>query len=163
MFEFAASTPWFHRAPYQFENRNHKDRVRDEKRTTYRAFIEWIEDKPWLDKYTWVSYERNQITPEREREKQTHMQRAMDQLPGFRERVEEAQEIRRLEMEAKKVWNGGIVGVATGLSGEALGTFMRRCRDKYEASSFRSFNAWVVEQTPDRIASFIADNLREIA
>lgn len=163
MFEFAASTPWFHRAPYQFENRNHKDRVRDEKRSTYRAFIEWIENKPWLDKYTWVSYERNQITPERESEKKTHFQRALEQFPGFRERVEEAQLLRQEEIDAKKVWNGGIVGVATGLSGEALGTFMRQCRERFEAASFQRFNGWIAQQSPEQVATFIATNLREIA
>lgn len=163
MFEFAASTQYFHRAPYQFENRNHKDRVRDEKRTTYQAFIAWIAHRSWLDRYTWTTYERNEVTPEREREKQAHLQRALDTFFGFRERVAEAREVRRLEIEAKKVWNGGIVGVLTGLSGEALGQFMRHCRERHAESSFQSFEAWVVGQTPQQVEDFVKDNLRVIA
>lgn len=162
MFEFAASTPWFHRAPYQFENRNHRDRIRDEKRKVYQDFVAWLEDKPWLDKHTWASYERNEVTAEREGEKRQHEKRAMDMFPQFSKRLLMARRARREENDAKKVWNGRIVGEITGLSGVLLGQFMNRCREYFstEYQMHYSFDKWVSQRSPEEIKSFIESVMR---
>jgi hypothetical protein len=162
MFQFATSTPYFHRAPYQFENRNHRDRIRDEKRTTYQALVAWLEDKPWLDKHTWASYDLGTVNPLREREKEKHLQRAFRRFPDFHQRYKEAQGQRELEIAAKEKWNGGIVGVITGLSGKALGGFMEKCREEHRKRSVYQFEYWVTITRPQEIEAFVKEVQREL-
>jgi hypothetical protein len=162
MFEFAATTPWFQRDLYQFENRNHKDRVRDEKRASYQAFVAWIEHKPWLDKYSWVTYDRGTVSQAREREKKLWFDQAKKRFVPFREEVETI-EIMRLEAaEAKKVWNGTVVSEATGLTGRALGSFMSFCRDYKNAQPhfYTRFDAWMAERSPEEVKAFIVEMQR---
>lgn len=160
MFEFAASTPYFHRGPYQFENRNHKDRIRDEKRASYRAFVAWLENKPWLDKYTWTTYERNTLTEARKREKAAWMTVARNRFFDFSQRVSMSERTRQLATEAKKVWNGEVVRQVTGLSGKLLGAFMDRCRTAQSARLVDgNFDLWISEKSPQEVEAFIREML----
>lgn len=43
MFEFVASSPYFNPGIYLFENLSNKAMVRDHKRKTYNAFVEWVD------------------------------------------------------------------------------------------------------------------------
>jgi len=46
IFEYVKSSKYFTSGVFAFENRNHRARVRDKKRSTYTAFLEYIGEKP---------------------------------------------------------------------------------------------------------------------
>jgi hypothetical protein len=150
VFEFATSTPYFHRRIYQFDNMNHVARIRDKKRDSYNRFLKWLEDKPQYDKYEWSAYTGDIVTEARVAER-THWQvEAFKTFPDYEDKCYQACVKQRRHLQAKQKWNGDLVRQHTGLSGKLLGTFMERCRKQHE-----DFEAWVIEQTPEQIEAFI--------
>ena len=161
MFEYAASTPFFHREPYMLENRNHKDRVRDEKRANYQGFVAWLDGKPWLDKHSWLSYAMGTHPPAREREKARYLKRAENRFPVFRESLQITMRERKDAALAKQVFNGDIVGALVPYKGYELGEFMRFCRDRVPIGQnifmggIYNFDRAIITLTPDRIALYV--------
>ncbi|WP_457824345.1 hypothetical protein, partial [Staphylococcus aureus] len=57
IFQFVVSSPYANLDIYLLENRNHKSRIRDSKRPTYNAFLDWLEQQtdatipafPWAE------------------------------------------------------------------------------------------------------------------
>jgi hypothetical protein len=150
VFEFATSTPYFHRRIYQFDNINHVARIRDKKRDSYNRFLTWLEDKPQHDKYEWSAYTGDVVTEARSAERKYWQEKAYQTFPGYATKCLGAAAKYAKHLEAKRKWNGDLVRNLTGLSGKLLGTFMERCRKQHD-----DFEGWVVEQTPEQIEAFI--------
>jgi len=152
IFEFAASTPFFSRRIYLLENRNHKSRARDAKRKSYNAFLQWLEQRPDLEKYQWLEYAPGEKSEARTKEKQECLVRAYAFFPGLEEECVKAISKHINAQRAKILWNGKVVSEVTGLKGVALGSFMDHCRWRHS-----DFDAWVLTQTPGQIAIFIKE------
>lgn len=129
IFEFASSSPYFHRDIYQLHNRNHISRVRDEKRPTYTAFLKWIEVRPELDRYTWSVYSQDKPSTQRDEEKAYWLIVALASFPEFKLQYDEVMQAYQKSKEMKRIWNGNIVREITGLTGKELGAFMAHCRE----------------------------------
>lgn len=116
IFEFVASSPYYHPSIYLLENRNHTSRVRDRKRKTYMEFLKWSETHP---KMLSVYHK-----PNKEDYLFDCLQyfRATDQY-GIEEKKYEEKKI------CKALLNGDIVREITGLEGVELGKFMKEVRD----------------------------------
>lgn len=159
VFEFAASTPYFHRQIYLLDNRNAASRVRDAKRPSYTAFLKWIEDKPELDRYTWSAWDGGRRSPERDAERADWERRIFsDIFPEARPQYLAAIEDHETRKRAKLVWNGGIVAAHTGYVGRELGEFMDACRASFLGAphdAVLSFEQWVLTLAPDDIAARI--------
>lgn len=159
VFEFAASTPYFHRQIYLLDNRNAASRVRDAKRPSYTAFLQWIDDKPELDRYTWSAWDGGQKSAERDAERADWEQRIFNDIfvearPQYLAAIEEHATHKR----AKLVWNGAIVGAQTGYQGRELGEFMAACRASFldaPHDAALSFEQWVLTLAPGDIAARI--------
>jgi hypothetical protein len=166
VFTFAASTPYFHRQIYQLDNRNAKSRVRDAKRPSYTAFLAWLDDKPELDRYTWSAWNGGLHSAERDAERshwETHV--FQEAFPEARPRYEQALAEHAAAKQARRVWNGDIVGRLTGLTGKALGECMAACKTRFlatPAAAQHSFDTWIVTQREDQIAAYLQSTLQAI-
>jgi len=129
IFKFVASSPYFSPDIFLLHNRNYSSRIRDAKRKTYRAFLEWCET------YTGPSYEygsakdaggygnENNIDP-------LFMENVHLKFPFLVKEIEVIeQEIKKREL-WKSVVNGHNIGRITGLFGKELGGFMTFLKTK---------------------------------
>ncbi|HEX8612994.1 MAG TPA: hypothetical protein VF800_17035 [Telluria sp.] len=159
VFEFAASTPYFHRQIYLLDNRNAASRVRDAKRPSYTAFLAWIEDKPELDRYHWSAWDGGRASPERDAERADWERRIFNDIfPEARPQYLAAIDEHDTRKRAKAVWNGAIVAAQTGYQGRELGDFMDACRASFldvPHDAALSFEQWVLSLAPDAIAAHL--------
>lgn len=125
VFEFAASSLYFNKDIYLYKNRNHKARVRDEKRKTYRDFLKWVENPPHpLPHFDWAKVDdRGGRVADDE-----CLARATTTFPEFAVRL--AQELAYVEKlkKSRSLLSGDLVRTWTGLDGEELGEFMKELR-----------------------------------
>ena len=130
LFIFAASTPFFNKAIYAYENRNHIAQVRDRKNKDYHAFLEWIQDREGLAEYPWETLDERGVRVA----KTEYLQRAFEYFPDFERRYSETVIAFLQWKKAKELFNGEVVKSVTGLENQELGNFMK----------------WVKEQLPPR-------------
>lgn len=124
VFKFAASSPFFNREIFNYDNRNHISRVRDKKRANYRAFLDYINTRTGLPAYSYESYSElgGRVL------KENFLYRAFDCFRGLQDKYEEAEENHRRRYVVTQKFNGGIVAALTGLGGKELGGFMQYLR-----------------------------------
>lgn len=124
IFEYAASTPFFHPDIYLLHNRNHISRIRDAKRKTYTEFLTWCSAKGashWTAAWDWTSVV--------EQQRILHLLRACDRWPKLREDLNTVMAEHQSNKELKTRWNGDLVTRWTGLTGRDLGKFMAHLRN----------------------------------
>jgi hypothetical protein len=159
VFEYAASSPYFHRQIFKLDNRNHISRIRDIKRPTYTAFLKWIEDKPELDKYKWSAYVQDKVSVKREEEKNYWLLCATNPaiFPGFAEQLTLEYAKHKQQKVIKTKWNGFIIGSISGFVGKELGQFMEFCKSRSPVGF--SFTDWIIQEqtTQEHIEKFITD------
>lgn len=122
IFRFTVETKYFNSAIYDLDNRNHTARVRDKKRPTYTAFLEWLKEHPEVDKefpfpkdksfwhpYIWACF------PD-----------AKDQYDAAMARLEQKKLV-------KSKFNGEFVRELTLLDGKELGRFIRHFKETFES------------------------------
>lgn len=120
IFEYVVSSKHFNADLYLLENLNSVDRVRDKKRATYTAFLEWIKDKNLpRDSTKLVS---NWYVPE--------IRKA---FPEFSMQYDLKQAKLRKTTLAKEIFNGHRVASVTGLQKEELGAFMLKFRTWFKS------------------------------
>ena len=133
IFEYVASSKYFNPDIYLFDQMNHRSRVRDAKRKTYNAFLDWCENKrntDWKDKefFTWSS------------DKSTYMPMLFYVFPEFKKKWNEAYRNMLVDREIKSKYNGEIVSTLTGLTDKKLGNFMAFIREGFEnQEDFKTF------------------------
>jgi hypothetical protein len=65
VFRYVSGHPRFSPRIYLLDNRNHAARVRDRKRPTYTAFLEWIDEKRgYLNDFCWEKHPKESFLPE---------------------------------------------------------------------------------------------------
>jgi hypothetical protein len=147
IYDFVISSPYFCKEIFALENRNHTARVRDEKRSTYTGFLEYIKEKEY-DKQAAFS-----------------MVQVYDLFPEFHERLFEVGEEYAASKEFKKRYNGELVSEITGLHGKELGLFMKYVKD-YFAGSLQSvvntLNPVVIERFVAHMYLVYTNNLQVV-
>jgi hypothetical protein len=118
VFEFAIDTPFYSFDIFDFENRNHRSRVRDRKRPTYTKFVEWAKDKP--DRYNWGLYIRDG-----EFDRTKFLDRISEFFPDFRAKYDAAIARNEHRKFVNALLNGNRVRELTGLDGIELGYLMK--------------------------------------
>lgn len=119
IFEFVASSMFFSPRIYLLESRNHVSRVRDAKRKTYMAFLQWCEDNKARLK------DRSKVTPE------WVVQYLTDQVSSFARLDAEVWAGVKQSKDFKERFNGTLVSKITGLTTQELGNLMRWIKDKH--------------------------------
>lgn len=144
IFRFASSTPYFESAIFDMENLRTADRARDRKRPTYTAFLAWVrEHSSGLPNYSWGMRD----TPERQTRQADFLARARERFPAFAEAVDGVHSRERAQRAQKARFNGDVATRMTGLTGPALGRFLRRWHDSFE--DHQRELAWI-EHASDR-------------
>lgn len=143
IFCYATSSPFFSSEAYLPANRRNRDRVRDNKRPTYTAFLDHLSKRS--------PKEAPAIVPA------DHLQRAVETFPDFALRLSDARgkrndqlQRRRLKQQAKKSLNGKVVSDITGLSGPDLGHFIATLRSERD-----DIEHWVAHQSPETVRDWI--------
>lgn len=129
IFAYVVSSPYVNRDIYLLENRNHKSRIRDAKRPTYNAFLDWLEQQPLgsLPAFPWAEAD----SPAREAQQQAFLQTAFELCPPFKTLYEQTLASHARKSALKQRFNGERVAAVTGLSGKALGALMASVRRSF--------------------------------
>lgn len=141
IFNFVTESSCFDRDIFLLENRNHASRIRDRKRKTYTAFLEWVEARPELKQHQWPA------------EKSAHLARADEAFPGFRARREAAFEKMARNRAIRARFNGDLVRQLTGLQGADLGDRMRDLKALFPNPM--ALETFVLAATDAQIEQFI--------
>jgi hypothetical protein len=115
IFEFAVDTPYFNYGIFDLENRNHRSRIRDRKRSTYTKFLEWAKDKP--ARYDWGDMSDYA-------DRKAFLPRINQFFPDFQAKYDAVMEAARLRKHIKSLYNGERISELTGLREKDLGMFM---------------------------------------
>ncbi len=150
IFQYAASSPFFNKAIYLLENRNHASRIRDKKRPTYNALLKWLETQNHLPAYPWENLQEHGGL----QSKAAFMQRAFEYFPHFQMQFESKQAQFQLWQLAKEKFNGQLVQAWTGLEKQELGQFMQRVKAK-GAEEFEDFTQWLAKTDLAMIKSWV--------
>jgi hypothetical protein len=125
IFNFVASSRYFDAEVYKFEHRNNKNKVRDQKRSTYNAFLEWsasnntpsnfnFKDKSDRGGYGLVEpFFTDLILP---------------MFPHTQDELDNLIHVHQLNSDFKQVFNGEVVSEYTGKIGKDLGVLMQALR-----------------------------------
>lgn len=150
IFQYAASSPFFNKAIYLLENRNHASRIRDKKRPTYNALLKWLETQNDLPAYAWENMQEQGGLEYKE----PFIQRAFQYFPPFQTQFEDKQVQFQLWKLAKEKFNGRLVQAWTGLEKQELGYFMQKLKAK-GAEEFGDFTQWLAETDLASIKSWV--------
>lgn len=137
IFEFIVSSPYFRADIFLLENRNAQARVRDRKRPTYRAFLQYCAEHPELPSFKAPADESVWLT--RIAEHFSHFQAEYDQA------LADMAELRAV----KDKFNGDWVSQLTGLQGKELGGLMKRFKESFESPEAQ--RAFVLESSLEDI------------
>ena len=135
IFWYVAQSTYFNRDIYLLENRNAKSRVRDRKRKTYMAFLEFCEKHPELPGFAYP------------KDKAAWLPRVSEHFPHFQGEYDQALADLAELRAVKAKFNGEWVAQLTGRQGKALGGLMKRFRESFES--------------PEAQRTFILSNSRE--
>lgn len=116
IFKFVASSEFFHPELYALENATTANRIRDSKRKTYQAFLEWMESQSFAGRSSVAS---------RVLERVRHQQ-VFHCYPHIQERIDALNKEREQDKLFRSRYNGEVVSKLTGLTGADLGQFIMR-------------------------------------
>lgn len=137
IFEFVVQSKYFDYSSVDIERRNHVARIRDKKRPSYTAFIQWLKNNR-------LDVDRIDLPP-----KESFREQHFLAWPHLKSEYNTAQDQYKRELEIKAKFNGHVVAGITKLSGKELGAFMTHCRGLDWFSS-------VEQLTQEQIAAKIA-------
>lgn len=150
IFRYAVSSRFFNKAIYLLENRNHASRIRDRKRPTYNALLQWLETQDDLPSYPWAS-----VKEQGGRQAQTiFLERAFECFPEFQVGYMQMQQEFEIWQSVREKFNGRLVQVWTGLDHQALGQFMQRLKAQ-GACQFGDFQQWLYTQSSIEIERWV--------
>lgn len=136
IYQFASSTPYFHKDIFLLENRNYIARRRDKNRTTYMGFLKWLDSQTNLTEYTF-------------KPKEYYRDMAFELWPGAKEEYLKILQDMQTVNEMKSRFNGNLVMRLTGLSGRDLGIFISELKASVD------FDNVVLNGTDEEISWFI--------
>jgi hypothetical protein len=121
IFKYVASSKYFDPEIYLLDNRAHYSRVRDRKRKTYHAFLEWCKETKPKANYNFPDKTEHGGYSIRE---PYYTDIILKRWPDVRQKVDSVIEQYQFDRNFKTVYNGVIVGEMTGLKDKELGMFM---------------------------------------
>lgn len=121
IFWYVATSAYFNRDIFLLENRNAKSRVRDRKRKTYMAFLEFCEKHPELPGYGYPQ------------DKAAWLPRIAEHFPHFQAEYDQALADLAEQRAVKAKFNRDWVSQLTALQGKELGVLMKRLRESFKS------------------------------
>lgn len=155
IFRFAASSPYFNKAIYLLDNRNHASRIRDKKRATYNALLKWLETQDQLNAYPWDTMREHggrQL-------KEQFLQRAFEWFPHAKPQYKQLWDNNELRKRANEKFNGILIQSWMGLEGKELGAFMKYLREQGNIEQ-QDFIQWLDTHTLADIKEWVVAQYR---
>ena len=149
IFQFIVKSRFFNGNIYLLENRNAASRIRDRKRPTYRAFLNYCEEHPDLTAFPYSKVDSDWFS--RINEHFPHFQAEYDQA------LADLAELRAVKVK----FNGGLVSTWTGLEGKQLGQVMAAWRKKFESTE--ALHQYVLGQEQVVLMRDVVDLAGELA
>ena len=146
MFEFVTCSGAFHPSVFPLENRSHRARVRDRKRPTCGAFLQWLEVNGLMHAEELGEQARAALA-------RLALIRALGQFEEFYREWGHAQADLHNALMFRRRFNGEVVRQITGLDGPALGAYMASLRRKFTTEE--AFRAFVLCQSAAALEEFI--------
>jgi hypothetical protein len=112
IFNFVATSPYYHPDLYKLENLNHIARIRDKKRDTYRKFLEFGEKQPPREPYNFHE------------DKHKYVPLILNTFPDAKAGYDELVGNLLIRRAAAEKFNGNLVSELTGLEKIDLGKLM---------------------------------------
>lgn len=116
IFRCVTASKVFSSEMFAFENMNHIARIRDKKRSTYTAFLQYIADHPELP------------VLEFNRDKTVYLPMIFERFPHAKPKFDELWAKKHLLERAREKFNATLVTEMTGLQNKELGEIMRKLR-----------------------------------
>lgn len=134
IFEFIASSKYFNKDIFSFENLDHRNRTRNRKRKNYSDFVEWTKNREFKNNYQYDKNKQNYLIK---------LDQAFPKVFIF-DKIERHSEMIRTIKILNKIFNGNLVSKWTGLKGSELGKLMK------------SFNEYLesINSTPEKAFSY---------
>lgn len=145
IFEFIVSSPYFRADIFLLENRNAQSRIRDRKRPTYRAFLQYCAEHPELPAFP---------AP---KEADAWLPRIAEHFPHFQAEYRQALADMAEQRAVKAKFNGEWVSQLTGLQGKELGGLMKRFKESFVSPEAQK--AFVLQSTPEALAQRVRELL----
>lgn len=123
IYKFVASSKYFDPEIYSLEHRSHTSRIRDKKRATYNGFLKWVEETKPTANHSFA--EKSELGGYSIREPY-FTNEVLTRWPHVKAEVDTLIAEHTLNSEFKKVYNGVLVSLITGLKDKDLGMFMAR-------------------------------------
>jgi hypothetical protein len=140
IFENIAASKYFNPEVFELENNNHVARIRDRKRPSYNAILEWCKHLPKRDYFPRV------------KDKSIYLDHIFNAFPNAKEEYEELWAKKELNDKFKLLFNGDLVSEWLGLEGKALGEMMvilkQHLRPEYVVTKMKTVEAvreWVLD------------------
>ena len=146
MFAFVMDSRAFYPSAFPLEHRSHRARVRDRKRPTYTAFLQWLADRE-LDQAAQLDDDALAVM------QQWALAYALDQFEDFAKEWQQAHADLKDGLAFRQRFNGDVVRQLTGLDGAALGQHMRGLRARF--SSDEALRAFVRGASDEALEAFI--------
>ncbi len=141
IFNYVVNSKYFSKEPFLMENRNHRDRVRDAKRTTYMSFLDHIDKPEVISKFDFTAGKAPWASV---------IKKSYPQVVTRYNRIRKERETLKL---IKEKFNGEIVGAITGFSGPALGKFISEYKEKFKG--INEFEVFIMSSQPNTITEDI--------
>lgn len=127
IFKFVSSSPYFNPDIYLLENRNSVSRVRDQKRKTYREFLEYCKNTPFDTVYNYADKSERGGYGIRE---PFFTKLIIPEFPHVLEKYNDIVKQHQRTSLFKEKFNGTVVGDLTGLQAVDLGNFMKYAKGR---------------------------------
>lgn len=153
VFRYAVSSPYVNRDIFLLENRNNKSRVRDRKRKTYMAFLDWLGQQPpnavpafdWSDKRA---------------RREDFLALAKTECPDFAHSLASVLQDAELARAARAKFNADLASGITGLHGPALGAVMRAVQARF--TSKRDMHRAILAMSEASIEAMVRQAAAEV-
>jgi hypothetical protein len=139
IYQYVAESRYFNSSIFLLENRNHRSRVRDQKRSTYTGFLKWCENE--TDGF---------IYPDN---KEVWLAKALTEFSDFAALHEEALTRLSTARKVKEKFNGGLVMEWTGLAGSDLGMLMIKLKNEFDTVD--QMQKYMLLESPINIKAFV--------
>lgn len=149
IFEYVVSSKYYNHDLYKLENSSYSERVRERKRPTYRAFLQYSKKLSQIKKADFVFPEN----------KKNWLPEIFTTFEGCEAAYNKAWDFKNIKENAKKIFNGHNIGTITGLEHRYLGYFMNHIRAKF--SNQNMLFDWITKSSEQEFKSAINIYLKE--
>jgi len=142
VFDYVMTSSYYDPDAFLLENRSHKARIRDAKRPTYNAFLQYAEQN---------RVECTAVLPKSEA-----LLHAKTRFPAFAAELAEVLTQHDRKKLAKEKFNGNLVAELTGLEGKELGALMAKLREDVTTHK-GDLVGWVLAAPPELVVRWVRE------